>query len=429
MATVLTQDIVRTRDTCRLCGSSDLVLVWSFGSTPLANAYVSRNELGRPEPFVPLEVYSCRSCYLVQLRDVVSPGLLFSRYLYVSSTSSGFVQHFHDFAARLLERFHLHENTLAIDVGSNDGILLKPLRQAGVQVLGIDPARNIAEAASAGGIETLAEFFSPETAQRVVHDRGKATVITASNVFAHTDDVIGFVEAVTIALAENGVFVFEVQYLGDLLAKNLFDIVYHEHVCYYHLQPLITFFDRRSMEVFDVERLSVHGGSLRVYVQRTGGPYPVEARVGELLHEEAHQTLNHLTPYQQFAERIDSNRQRLCKIISEIRAAGNRIVGYGAPAKATTLMYTFGLDNDDVDYIVDDDRRIKQGMFMPGTHIPIVSPEYLYKPFGQAQERATVCLILAWNFAESIMHAHQRFVDEGGQFIVPVPEPRIVSRI
>lgn len=414
------QDAVRVRDDCRLCGSHSFEKIWSFGSTPLANAYLRPDEVGRHELFAPLDVYYCQSCSLVQLRDVVSPEVLFSQYLYVSSTSSTFVRHFEDFATSLRERFGLTGETLVVDVGSNDGILLKPLRDAGVRVLGIDPARVIADAASAEGIETVAEFFTPRVAASVRRDHGAAQVIAANNVFAHTDDVTGFVAAVDALLADDGVFVFEVQYLGDLVAQNLFDIVYHEHVCYYHLHPLVAFFRQRGMEVFDVERPSVHGGSLRVFVQRAGGPHHTASRVGSLLQDEERHGLNTSLPYHAFAERIERNKGLLRDLIRRIHSEGKRIVGYGAPAKATTLMYAFGLDQESIEYIVDDDRRFKQGMLMPGTHIPIVSPDRLY------EDRPDYCLILAWNFAEPIMRTHSRFTEQGGRFIIPVPKPSVV---
>lgn len=414
--------VVRTRPDCRMCGSKRLVKVWSFGETPLANAYLKPEDIGRgeEEPFVPLDVYYCQNCHLVQLRDVVDPDVLFENYLYVSSTSPSFVKHFEDYAGHLIDRFKLNAESLVVDVGSNDGILLKPLKVTGIQTLGIDPAENVAAAANADGIETLAEYFTPPVAERCAKQYGRASVITANNVFAHTDDVGMFVEAVKQLLLPDGVFVFEVQYLGDLIAKNLFDIVYHEHVCYYSVYPLVKFFEKKGMEVFDVERPPVHGGSLRVYVQFKGGllDRPSE-RVTEILHEEKVQALTTLAPYQQFAARVASNKEKLQQILQGIKSEGGRVVGYGAPAKATTLCYALEIDGGTLDFIVDD-AELKQGLVMPGTHIPIVPAERLY------EDRPDYCLILAWNFAEPIMKNHQRFVDQGGRFIIPVPEPKIV---
>lgn len=423
-----TDVVVRTRSDCRMCGSEDLVKVWSFGETPLANAYLRPEDVAAssPEPFAPLDIYYCQNCHLVQLRDVVDPQVMFANYLYVSSTSPTFVRHFEDYAHNLIDRFKLDKKSLVVDVGSNDGVLLKPLQNKGVQILGIDPAENVAAMANEKGIETWAEYFTPEVAVRVAEERGKAAVITANNVFAHTDDVDGFIEAVKRLLVPGGVYVFEVQYLGDLMDKNLFDIVYHEHVCYYSMHPLVKFFAKRGMEVFDVERPGVHGGSLRVFTQLKGGPHEVSERVQEILQQEKEQGLITLAPYKQFAERIESNKQKLHQIFRSVKAEGKRVVGYGAPAKATTLCYAFDIDGDVLDYIVDDDKKIKQGLVMPGTHIPIVDPGYLYKPFDAAQGKPDYCVILAWNFAEPIMENHKRFEKQGGRFIIPVPEPKIV---
>ncbi|MBI4022084.1 MAG: class I SAM-dependent methyltransferase [Candidatus Andersenbacteria bacterium] len=414
--------LVRTRTDCRMCGGTALMRVWSFGPTPLANAYLTPEEAGhRSEPLIPLDVYYCSDCHLVQLRDVVSPEMLFSNYLYISSTSPTFVRHFEEYADTLVRRFGLTEKSMVVDVGSNDGVLLKPLQAAGARVLGIDPAANVAKMANEAGIETVAAFFTPALAAVVAEERGRAAVICANNVFAHTDTVEVFTAAVKELMAPDGVFVFEVQYLGDLVAKNLFDIVYHEHVCYYSLHPLVRFFGQHGMNVFDVERPPVHGGSLRVYVQHAGGPHARATRLDALLDEEQQAGLTSAAAYQQFARRIENNKAALLAMLHELKRTGKRIAGYGAPAKATTLCYALGIDGTVLDYIADDDATFKQGRLMPGTHIPIVSPQELY-----GSDKPDYCLILAWNFAEPIRRNHQRFTEQGGRFIMPVPEPKII---
>ncbi|MDP3997982.1 MAG: class I SAM-dependent methyltransferase [Candidatus Andersenbacteria bacterium] len=409
-----------TRDTCRLCGSRDLTRVWSFGPTPLANSYLTPAEVGGNEPFAPLDVYYCGGCCLLQLRDVVNPDALFKHYFYVSSTSPSFVKHFEDYARILVKRFKLSGNDLVVDVGSNDGVLLKPLQAARVRILGIDPAENVVAEANAAGIHTLPEYFTPEVARRVRAEHGPAKVITANNVFAHTDGIDTFVDAVKELLVPDGVYVFEAQYLGDLIANNLFDIVYHEHVNYYHVTPLVSYFESRDMEVFDVERVPVHGGSIRVYVQGNGGKQKKTEALAEVLRAEEEQGLNTIEPYRQFAKRIEENKKKLRQIIDDIKAQGKRIAGFGAPAKATTLMYAFGITGDDIDFIVDD-APLKQGRVMPGTHVPIVPAERLY------EDKVDYCLILAWNFAAPIMAAHADFVKKGGRFIIPIPEPRVIK--
>ena len=407
---------VSARADCRLCGSRDLSTVLSFGETPLANSYLSSADLGKPELFAPLVVNFCNACSLVQLRDVVDPAVLFSHYLYVSGTSPAFVAHFADYAATMIERFSLGAESLVVDIGSNDGSLLTQFKNRGTRILGLDPALNIASEATARGIPTIVGFFTREAAQVIAAGHGKARLITANNVFAHTDDVAEFIEAVKDLLAPDGVFVFEVQYLKDLIEKNLFDIIYHEHLCYYHVTPLVPFFERRGLQIVGVDRVPTHGGSIRVAVARQSGPH-ARAGLDEILAGEA--ALNDRRTYDAFAERIASNKARLLEMIAAIKTRNERIVGYGAPAKATTLGYAFGLDRSNLEYIVDD-ATLKQGLFMPGTHVPITLPETLY------DNPPHYCLILAWNFADAIMKSHARFRDIGGRFIIPVPEPRTV---
>ena len=409
---------VHMRSDCRLCGSTDLVEVFSFGKTPMANAYVAKKHIKKSELHAPLTVNFCRKCKLVQLRDVVDPKVLFSNYLYVSGTSPVFVAHFAEYAKSIAKRFGLTEKSLVVDVGSNDGVLLSHFKKLGMQILGIDPARNIAREATKNGILTIAKFFTPGTAREIASEYGKASVITANNAFAHTDDVVGFVESVKELLLPGGVFIFENQYLKDLIEKNLFDMVYHEHLCYYHLTPLVPFFKRLGLRVFDVERVSTHGGSIRVSVGWDKGPHKTSKNVQCMV--DAESTLNRVPMYRAFAKRITQAGEKLRALLANLQQHGKRIVGYGAPAKATTLCYALGIDGKTLEYIVDDS-PLKQGLYMPGTHIPIKAPDTLYT------DKPDYCLILAWNFADSIVKNHQQFIKNGGVFIVPVPESRILS--
>ena len=409
---------IRARTDCRLCGSTDLVEVFSFGETPLANAYRAPGDFTTPEIFAPLVVQACWVCKLVQLRDVVNPEILFSNYLYVSGTSPVFVAHFADYAKTVTKKFSLSKDSLVVDIGSNDGILLSHFQKEGMKILGIDPAQNIAAEATEKGIPTLAKFFTPQAAREIAATHGKASVITANNVFAHADDMVGFVEAVKALLAPKGIFIFEVQYLKDLVEKNLFDMVYHEHLCYHHLTPLVPFFERLGLRLFDVERVPTHGGSLRVYVEWQKGPYATSPRVADMLKKES--ALNTVKTYQAFAERIAASGKKLRALLAGFRNEGKRVVGYGAPAKATTLCYAFGIDGNMLEYIVDD-APMKQGLSMPGTHIAIKPSNALYA------DKPDYCLILAWNFADSIVKNHQQFIANGGVFINPVPEPHAIS--
>ncbi|HEY4501198.1 MAG TPA: class I SAM-dependent methyltransferase [Candidatus Paceibacterota bacterium] len=411
------KDIIHARTDCRLCGSTDLVEVLSFGETPLANAYRTHADLDKPELFAPLVVNMCNTCKLVQLRDVVDPEALFRNYLYVSGTSPVFVAHFAEYAKTVAERFSLTEDSFVVDVGSNDGVLLSHFKKLGMKILGIDPAQNIAAEATRNGVSTIAEFLTPETARSIAEGHGKASIITANNVFAHTDDVVGFMESVKELLRPDGVFIFENQYLKDLIEKNLFDMIYHEHLCYYHLTPLVPFFRRFGLKVFDVERVPTHGGSIRVYVGWGDGPHKISENVEKIMSEET--VLNSISTYRPFVERIDVIGNKLRSLLEGFRSEGKRVVGYGAPAKATTLCYALGIDGRTLEYIVDDS-PMKQGLYMPGTHIPIKAPEALYA------DRPDYCIILAWNFADSIVTNHRRFKEKWGVFILPVPEPRIL---
>lgn len=405
---------------CRFCDSTDLINIWSFGKTPLANSYIAKADLSKPEHLVPLDVCRCRKCNLVQLRETVSPDLLFKNYLYVSSTSPSFVEHFKNYASTLVERFQLPKNSLVIEIGSNDGILLKPFKSLGMKVLGVEPAEQIAEKTNQEGIETLNHFFSDELAETILKTKGTAKIIAANNVFAHMPNVKGIVSGVKKLLSPDGVFVFEVQYLKSLLEKNLFDVVYHEHLFYYHIYPLINYFDNLGMRVFDVELVPVHGGSIRVFVSDKKSNHKVTERLGSMLRDESEAGLNSDMPYVEFKNRIDQNRVNLKKMLEDLKSKGKRKVGYGAPAKATTLLYAFGIGGETLDYIVDDDKKFKQGRFMPGSHIPIVPPEMLY------EDKPDYCLILAWNFAEPILKKHEEFTKQGGKFIIPVPFPKII---
>ncbi|MBI2474666.1 MAG: class I SAM-dependent methyltransferase [Candidatus Taylorbacteria bacterium] len=418
MANKAARKFFRERSDCRLCGSRRLIALWQFGKTPLANSYLKKSELKRKEVEAPLNIARCQSCNLVQLTTVVDPKVLFSDYLYVSSTSPKFVAHFKAYARSISERFDVTKKDLVVDVGSNDGILLKHFAELGVNILGIDPAENVAEMANKRGLRTLAVFFNQAVAKDIRQKYGPAKIITANNVFAHTDQVRDFAVSAKELLAEDGVFVFEVQYLKDLVEQNLFDIVYHEHLCYYHLTPLVPFFSSIGLEVFDVRRMEVHGGSLRVFVGRSG-KHSISKNIGEFLKREKY--LNTSKPYRAFMRRIKANEKKLRKLLKTIKKAGKRVVGYGAPAKATTLSYVFKLTGNDLDYIVDDDKKIKQGLFMPGTHIPIRPPEALYS------DQPDYCLVLAWNFAALIVKNHERFTKQGGRFIIPVPSPKIIS--
>ena len=412
----IVSDSLRTRDDCRLCGSRDLQLVMSLGATPLANEFVGPDERGKPQERFPLDIHLCRRCAHVQLLDVVNPERLFRHYVYVSSTSPVFVEHFRRYAEAMRQVAGMPAGSRVVEIGSNDGTLLRFFQEAGMRVLGIDPARNIAEAATRNGIKTLPEFFDLALARTLRRQGWEAALVTANNVFAHADDLHTILEGVAHLLRPEGLFVFEVSYLVDVFTKTLFDTIYHEHVSYHTVKPLAGLFARHGMELVDAIRVESHGGSLRGIAKLRGGPMPRQARVDELMALEASLGLHGPEAYGELASRIESRKTELLALLNRLKQEGKRIVGFGAPAKATTLLWSFGIGPEHLDCLIDES-PLKQGLFSPGHHLPVVSPERLYDP----DHRPDYALILAWNFADSIIRKHQPFLNAGGHFIVPLP--------
>ncbi|HYK09119.1 MAG TPA: class I SAM-dependent methyltransferase [Candidatus Eisenbacteria bacterium] len=404
---------------CRMCGSTQLVTAIDLGKSPLANAYVQKGNLKKKEKFYPLTVLFCKKCTLVQLSHVVNAQTLFQNYLYVSSTSPVFVEHFKEFAKDAKKRLRLKKGDLIVDIGSNDGILLKPFLTYHMRVLGIDPAKNIAPIARKNGVDTLVAFFSPRVARNIVKKYGKAQLITATNAFAHIDNHTQLLEAVNILLEENGTYIIEAPYMIDFIQKKLFDLIYHEHLSYISLAPLVPFVQKFGMRVVDAERVNSHGGSIRIFIQKESTTTPISPRITQLLELEKQLKLGKISTYKQFAKDIEKNKKDLLLLLARLKRNGKHIAGYGAPAKGNTLLNYFGITRDMVEYIIDDS-PLKQGLFTPGTHIPIISHEQSEK------ENTDYLLILAWNFADSIMKRLSQFKKSGGKFIIPVPHPKII---
>lgn len=404
---------------CRVCAGRRLTKVISLGATPLANAFLSPGQADGPEPYFPLELYLCQSCGFLELGHVVDPVLLFGNYVYVSSTSPVFIRHFEEFARSSIRKLQLHQDSLVIDIGSNDGILLVPFAKSGMRVLGIEPAKKIAAVARKKNIETVSEFFSVTVAKRIRSRKGLVKVITATNVFAHIDDLDEVIQGLDVLLDTDGVFIMEAPYIVDFLTKRYFDLVYHEHLSYWAVGPLIRLFKRFGMRVFDVDYVKAHGGSIRVFVARTSSKHTIRQSVGRFLAKEKKLRVGDEKTYQKYQSAIMENRVRLLSLLAPLVSSGKKIVGYGAPAKGNTLLNYFNIGTDTIRYIVDDSTW-KQGLYTPGKRIPVVSPSVISK------DKPDYMLILAWNFAESIMAKNQEFKKNGGKFIIPVPRPVIV---
>lgn len=412
------KDLCRHRDSCRLCENTNVKLVFELEPTPPANAFVGKNVLDKPQPTFPLRAYFCEKCCHLQLLDIVDPQELFENYVYVSGTSSVFVKHFEDYAKFIIKNYLDRPSSFIIDVGSNDGTLLGFFKRNGHRVLGIDPAKNIAKNATSRGIETLPIFFNKKNAEMIIQKYEFARVITANNVFAHIDDLKGFVEGVRDSLTPDGIFVFEVSYLLDVIEKTLFDMTYHEHLSYHSVLPLISFFESNGLQLIEIMRTDVHGGSIRGIVQRKGGPHKMTDSVREAINNEKKMMLDKIETFENFFDNIQQRKSEFVTLVSELKSQNKTIAGYGAPAKATTLMYHFGIGVETIDFIVDDS-PLKQGLFSPGKHIPILPTDAIY------EKKPNYLIILAWNFSDSIMKKHSRYRDIG-RFIVPLPRLQVI---
>jgi SAM-dependent methyltransferase len=406
---------IRLQSECRACGGP-LQAFLALGDQPLANRLPLAADADAV-PAYPLTLCRCEACELVQLREVVDSKLMFSDYAYVPSTSSTMRSHFDELAASAISRLSLGEKDLVIDVGSNDGLLLSRFKQRGVQVLGIEAAENLVDKAVHDGIPTVQGFFNANVARGVASYK-LASLVTATNVFAHVDDIRGFMAAAFDVLTEDGVFVIEVQSFADTVASLAFDMTYHEHMTYYATAPLARLCERVGVALLDIERVETHGGSLRAYIGRHGHALARPDRVAARI--QAEQANVGVDACARFANGAQEIRRSLPALVRSIRADGGRVAGYGAPAKATVLLNFCGLTASDIDYVVDRNPA-KQGRVIPGTGIPTVGPERL------DENPPTHLLLLAWNLRDEIMREQSAFRANGGQFLVPLPDPSLVA--
>ncbi|HEX2568245.1 MAG TPA: class I SAM-dependent methyltransferase [Polyangia bacterium] len=404
---------------CRACGAEALRPIVSLGVMSLANSYLKPEDLGRPEPRYPLDLVRCERCALVQITEVVPPEVLFRDYLYFSSYSATMLAHAEAVATRMIAERGLGPGSLVVEVASNDGYLLQFYRRAGVPVLGIEPARNVAEVAERErGIRTLCEFFGESLAAALAARGERADVIHANNVLAHVADLGGFVAGFRALVKDEGVVVCESPYIKPFLEQVEFDTIYHEHLYYYSLTALDRLFRRHGLLIVDCEPVAIHGGSLRIFARRAEGA-EVGPRVRALLAEEAAWGVDEARPYAEFAGRVERTIGEVKTLVRKLRAEGHRVCAYGAAAKGTVLLNACGLGPEDVGFVCDRSPH-KQGRLMPGVHIPIVAPERLL------EEQPEYCLLLVWNIAEEVMAQQAEYRRRGGRFIVPIPSPRVV---
>ena len=411
----------RTATACRMCGSRDLERYLDLGHMPPADQFRRADQLGEPSVHFPLEVLACMRCGLSQLGYVVAPEILYQdEYPYEASTTRAGQHHFRAFAASVARRFALGERDLVVDIGSNVGVLLSGFAAEGARVIGVDPAANIAAIANARGVPTIASFFGHEAAEEIARGHGHASVICGTNVFAHVDDLDAFMRAVDTLLAPDGIFIFEAPYFVNLLRSLEYDTIYHEHLSYLSVRPLVPFFDRLGMRIFDIREVDIHGGSFRVFVDR-GVREANMALVESFLRRERIEGAHDLIRLRRFAAAVADNRDRLGTLLRELRQRGKRIAGVSAPAKGMTLLNYCRIGPETLS-VVSEKSQLKVGRFTPGAHIPVVSDaDLLADPPDYA-------LLLAWNFADEIIENLSAAGLLGGQFIIPIPEPRIVTR-
>ena len=402
---------------CRSCGKRELITILSLGKTPLANALLTREQLGEMEPTFDLDLVFCPSCSLVQITETVSPETLFRDYFYLSSFSETMLRHSEENVRELIESRNLNRESLVVEIASNDGYLLQYYKHAGIPVLGIEPARNIAQTAIERGISTVCEFFDAELAKKLIAEGKQADVVHANNVLAHVPDLNGFINGVQLLLKDTGVAVIEVPYVKDMIDRHEFDTIYHEHLCYFSLTALEHLFRRHDLLIEDVKRLDIHGGTLRIHARKQDSNLR-PALVEQMLAEEAAWVGNEEF-YRGFGKEVERLRVELVSLLSRLKAEGKRIAVYGASAKGSTLMNYFGLGKPLLDFVVDRS-TIKQGHYTPGTHLPIYSPAMLLT------EKPDYVLLLTWNFADEILQQQDEYRKQGGRFIIPIPEVRVV---
>lgn len=414
------EDLV-SRLACRFCGAPLSEVFVDLGASPLANSYLEPEDLSRAEAFYPLCVYVCGECLLVQLPEEERPEAIFSDYAYFSSYSDSWLRHAKTYAEAMIERFGLGPGTQAIEIASNDGYLLRWLKERGVPVLGIEPARNVAEAAEAAGIPTIVKFFGAATARELVAEGKRADLLVGNNVLAHVPGLNDFVAGLKILLAPSGVLTMEFPHLLRLMAEDQFDTIYHEHYSYFSFATVRKVFSAHGLTLFDVEELPTHGGSLRIYARHDeDASKPVGERVADLLAREEAAGLGKLETYRSFGERVQRVKWGLLRFLIASKEAGKSIAGYGAPAKGNTLLNYCGIRTDFLDYTVDRSPH-KQGRYLPGVRIPIHGPDRL------RETRPDYVLILPWNLKEEIVEQMADVRSWGGRFVVAIPEVEILE--
>lgn len=404
-------------EVCRACGSKSLLLFLQLGPTPAPNGFLKSHHRHIAEKFYPLDVSFCNDCGLVQLAHVVSPKVMFKNYVYIPSTSETMRTHFAELARQAIEKTRAKPWDLSIDIGSNDGTLLKSFKELGAKILGVDPAENLVKKANKEGINTVCALFTKKVAAQIKKKNGQAKIITATNVIAHVHDLHDFFEGIKALLARDGLLIAEFPYLADLLEGGEFDTIYQEHLSYFSITPFEKLLRKHGLYLMDVQKQPIHGGSIRVFVSKK--EKKVSKAVKELLRAEKKQGILNPQTYLEFRRKVDKIRHELVQLLWKLRLENKKVVGYGASAKGNIILNYCRIGPETLDYIVDS-IPYKQGKFTPGMHIPIYPESHLLK------NQPDYTLLLAWNFADEIIKKQSEYRKKGGKFILAIPKLTIV---
>lgn len=405
---------------CRFCGAILSQTFADLGMTPLSNAFLQKKRLNSAEKFYPLRTYVCEECLLVQLEEFESPETIFNDYAYFSSYSDTWLNHAQKYAELMQEKFKLNHSSQVIEIASNDGYLLQYFHQRNIPVLGIEPAANVAQVAQEKGIPTLVRFFGVQTAQELVRQGIAANLLLGNNVLAHVPDINDFVAGMKIVLQPEGTLTMEFPHLLQLMKQNQFDTIYHEHFSYFSLSTVEQIFTKHGLTLFDVEELPTHGGSLRIYGKHASKGVEISNKFTEVKAQEIEAGLDKIQTYLDFENQVKKTKQELLKFLISTKQQGKAIAGYGAPAKGNTLLNYCGIRTDFIDYTVDRS-PYKQGLFLPGTHIPIYAVEKL------RETQPDYILILPWNLREEIISQISYIREWGGKFVVPIPQLEVIA--
>ena len=408
------------RSECRFCSNLLSHTFVDLGMSPLSNAYLKLDTINKAEKFYPLHTYVCDNCFLVQLEEFETPDHIFSDYAYFSSYSETWLRHAENYTELMTQRFSLNANSQVIEIASNDGYLLQYFQKQNIPVLGIEPAANVAKVAEEKGIPSLVKFFGVSTAKELVAQGKQADLLLGNNVLAHVPNLNDFVAGMKIVLKPDGILTMEFPHVLQLILQNQFDTIYHEHFSYFSFLTVEKVFADHGITLFDVEELPTHGGSLRIYGQHNDGKKPISDRVSKLKTKEIDAGLEQRSTYLGFGEQVKATKRHLLSFLIDIKNQGKSVVGYGAPAKGNTLLNYCGIRTDLLDYTVDRS-PYKQGLFLPGTHIPIYHPDKII------ETKPDYLLILPWNIKDEIIEQMGHIREWGGQFVVPIPQVEVIA--